>query len=85
VAGSRHGMCELAFNVAGERHGMCESAFRVQIYSGCPSALIQSGKPVLQTLPDTAFRELLHGKPLMFVYGLFNDVLSIRALGNVER
>jgi hypothetical protein len=27
VAGERHGMCELAFNVEGERHGMCESAF----------------------------------------------------------
>jgi hypothetical protein len=29
VAGSRHGMCESAFNTASERHGMCESAFRV--------------------------------------------------------
>jgi hypothetical protein len=29
MAGERHGICELAFNVAGEQHGMCESALTV--------------------------------------------------------
>jgi hypothetical protein len=60
-----------------------QQTLAVQIYSVRPS--VRADILLLQSLLDTAFRELRHGRPLLFVRGLVKDVISIRALCNFER